>query len=145
VQAELLAGVLSGRFAVSALWFVALVAGARGLLGWVQGVAAGRTATAVKSTLRRRVLARLQELGPARLSRHRSGELVTLTGRGLVALGPYLAGYLPAAAVAGVVPRAVLVRLFTAALGSALIVLFTLPLIPIFGALVGWHPKAVTE
>src|SRR5690606_33902478 len=102
VQAELLAGVLSGRFAVSALWFVALVAGARGLLGWVQGVAAGRTATAVKSTLRRRVLARLQELGPARLSRHRSGELVTLTGRGLDALDPYLTGYLPAAAVAGV-------------------------------------------
>ncbi|SDR14193.1 thiol reductant ABC exporter subunit CydD [Thermostaphylospora chromogena] len=145
VQAELLAGVLSGRFAVSALWFVALVAGARGLLGWVQGVAAGRTATAVKSTLRRRVLARLQELGPARLSRHRSGELVTLTGRGLDALDPYLTGYLPAAAVAGVVPLAVLVRLFTADLGSALIVLFTLPLIPIFGALVGWHTKAVTE
>lgn len=145
VQAELLAGVLSGRFAVSALWFVALVAGARGLLGWVQGVAAGRTATAVKSTLRHRVLARLQELGPARLSRHRSGELVTLTGRGLDALDPYLTGYLPAAAVAGVVPLAVLVRLFVADLGSALIVLFTLPLIPIFGALVGWHTKAVTE
>src|SRR5690606_32596908 len=49
------------------------------------------------------------------------------------------------AAVAGVVPLAVLVRLFVADLGSALIVLFTLPLIPIFGALVGWHTKAVTE
>lgn len=145
VQAEALAGVLSGRFTLAALWVVALVAAARGALGWAQGVAAGRTATAVKSTLRHRVLARLQELGPARLTAHRSGELVTLTGRGLDALDPYLTGYLPAAAVAGIVPVAVLIRLVAADLASAVIVLVTLPLIPIFGALVGWHTKAVTE
>lgn len=145
VQAELLAGVLSGRFAASALVFLALVVGVRAALSLAQGVAAGRTSTGVKSTLRRRLLSRLQELGPARLTSHRSGELVTLTGRGLDALDPYLSGYLPAAAVAGVVPIAVLVRLFTADLASAVIVLVTLPLIPIFGALVGMHTKAVTE
>ncbi|MFD8526260.1 thiol reductant ABC exporter subunit CydD [Streptosporangium canum] len=145
VQAELLAGVLSGRFAASALVFLALVVGVRAALSLAQGVAAGRTSTGVKSALRRRLLSRLQELGPARLTSHRSGELVTLTGRGLDALDPYLSGYLPAAAVAGVVPIAVLVRLFTADLASAVIVLVTLPLIPIFGALVGMHTKAVTE
>ncbi|WP_433256298.1 thiol reductant ABC exporter subunit CydD [Streptosporangium sp. CA-135522] len=145
VQAELLAGVLSGRFATSALVFLALVVGVRAALGLAQGVAAGRTTTGVKSALRHRLLSRLQELGPARLTAHRSGELVTLTGRGLDALDPYLSGYLPAAAVAGVVPVAVLVRLFAADLTSALIVLVTLPLIPIFGALVGMHTKAVTE
>ncbi|MEV4189410.1 thiol reductant ABC exporter subunit CydD, partial [Streptosporangium canum] len=145
VQAELLAGVLSGRFAASALVFLALVVGVRAALSLAQGVAAGRTSTGVKSALRRRLLSRLQELGPARLTSHRSGELVTLTGRGLDALDPYLSGYLPAAAVAGVVPIAVLVRLFTADLASAVIVLITLPLIPIFGALVGMHTKAVTE
>ncbi|MCG5217456.1 thiol reductant ABC exporter subunit CydD [Streptosporangium sp. KLBMP 9127] len=145
VQAELLAGVLSGRFALSALVFLALVVGVRALLGWVQGVAGGRTATAVKSTLRHRLLGRLQDLGPGRLSAHRSGELVTLTGRGLDALDPYLTGYLPAVAIAAIVPVAVLVRLFVADLASAVIVLVTLPLIPIFGALVGMHTKAVTE
>ncbi|MER5324334.1 thiol reductant ABC exporter subunit CydD [Streptosporangium roseum] len=145
LQAELLAGVLSGRFAASALILLALVVGVRAALSLAQGVAAGRTTTGVKSALRRRLLSRLQELGPARLTSHRSGELVTLTGRGLDALDPYLSGYLPAAAVAGVVPIAVLVRLFTADLASAVIVLVTLPLIPIFGALVGMHTKAVTE
>nr|BFE77802.1 hypothetical protein GCM10020093_004030 [Planobispora longispora] len=78
VQAELLAGVLSGRFAAAALLPLALVVGARGVLGLVQGVAAGHTTTAVKSVLRHRLLSRLRELGPARLASHRSGELVTL-------------------------------------------------------------------
>ncbi|WP_329429696.1 thiol reductant ABC exporter subunit CydD [Streptosporangium sp. NBC_01495] len=145
VQAELLAGVLSGRFAAPALVLLALVVGVRALLTLGQGIAAGRMTTGVKSALRHRLLARLRDLGPVRPASQRSGELVTLTGRGLDALDPYLSGYLPAVAVAGVVPIAVLVRLFTADLASAVIVLVTLPLIPIFGALVGMHTKAVTE
>ncbi|MEV4289940.1 thiol reductant ABC exporter subunit CydD [Nonomuraea bangladeshensis] len=145
VQAELLAGVLSGRFTAAALGAVAAVVGVRALLAWTQGVFAGRTATGVKSALRRRLLARLRELGPGGLAAHRSGELVTLTGRGLDGLDAYLTGYLPSIAVAGVVPIAVLVRLFAADLASAVIVLVTLPLIPIFGALVGMTTKAVTE
>lgn len=145
VQAELLAGVLSGRFAAPALILLALVVGVRALLTLTQGAAAGRMTTGVKSALRHRLLARLRDLGPVRPASQRSGELVTLTGRGLDALDPYLSGYLPAVAVAGVVPIAVLVRLFAADLASAVIVLVTLPLIPIFGALVGMHTKAVTE
>ncbi|MFI6394445.1 thiol reductant ABC exporter subunit CydD [Nonomuraea sp. NPDC050540] len=145
VQAELLAGVLSGRFTLAALGVLALTVGLRALLGWSQGVFAGRTATGVKSALRERLLGRLREMGPARLADHRSGELVTLAGRGLDRLDPYLTGYLPAMAVAGVVPLAVLIRLFAADLASAVIVLVTLPLIPIFGALVGMHTKATTE
>ncbi|MGI5291715.1 thiol reductant ABC exporter subunit CydD [Nonomuraea polychroma] len=145
VQAELLAGVLSGRFAVIALAGLAAVVFLRAALAWTQGVFAGRTATGVKSALRHRLLGRLRELGPGRLTEHRSGELVTLTGRGLDGLDAYLTGYLPAIAVAGVVPLAVLVRLFAADLPSAVIVLVTLPLIPVFGALVGMTTKAVTE
>ncbi|MFF4614905.1 thiol reductant ABC exporter subunit CydD [Nonomuraea jabiensis] len=145
VQAELLAGVLSGRFTAVALAGLVAVVGVRALLAGTQGVFAGRTATGVKSALRHRLLARLRDLGPGRLTRHRSGELVTLAGRGLDGLDAYLTGYLPAIAVAGVVPLAVLVRLFAADLASALIVLITLPLIPVFGALVGMTTKAVTE
>ncbi|NJP88092.1 thiol reductant ABC exporter subunit CydD [Nonomuraea sp. FMUSA5-5] len=145
VQAELLAGVLSGRFATGVLAVLAAVVGVRALLAWTQGVFAGRTATGVKSALRHRLLERLRELGPARLAAHRSGELVTLAGRGLDGLDNYLTGYLPAIAVAAVVPVAVLIRLFAADLASAVIVLVTLPLIPVFGALVGMTTKAVTE
>ncbi|SDH62727.1 ATP-binding cassette, subfamily C/ATP-binding cassette, subfamily C, CydD [Sinosporangium album] len=145
VTAELLAGALSGRFEIWALGALAAAAAVRALLHFAQGMWAGAGATGVKSALRGRLLTRIGDLGPARLTTHRSGELVTLSGRGLDALDPYLTGYLPAVAVAGVVPIAVLVRLFTADLASAVIVLLTLPLIPIFGALVGWHTKVVTE
>ncbi|NUR84205.1 MAG: thiol reductant ABC exporter subunit CydD, partial [Nonomuraea sp.] len=142
VQAELLAGVLSGRFATAALGVLAGVVALRALLAWTQGVFAGRTATGVKSALRERLLAKLGDLGPAGM---RSGELVTLVGRGLDRLDAYLTGYLPAVAIAAVVPLAVLVRLFAADLTSAVIVLVTVPLIPVFGALVGLTTKAVTE
>ncbi|GIH68405.1 thiol reductant ABC exporter subunit CydD [Sphaerimonospora thailandensis] len=172
-QAELLAMVLSGGASQgvvtggvsSALLLLALVVAARGLLGWAQGIFAGRAATTLKSALRRRLLPRLGApdgtaagttasarddteagaTGSAAGSGVRSGELVTLAGRGLDALDPYLTGYLPAVAVAGVVPLAVVARLLVADLGTAVIVVLTLPLIPIFGALVGWTTKTVTE
>lgn len=41
VQAELLAGVLSGRFTAAALGVLAAVVGVRALLAWTQGVFAG--------------------------------------------------------------------------------------------------------
>ncbi|GII63794.1 hypothetical protein Skr01_38790 [Sphaerisporangium krabiense] len=144
-QAELLSGVLSGALTTAALLPLAGVVAARALFGLLHGAAAGRTASALKSVLRGRLLARFGELGPARLASRRSGELVTLAGRGLDALDPYVTGYLPAVAVAGVVPVAVLARLFAADLGTAVIVLVTLPLIPVFGALVGWRTKEVTD
>lgn len=185
-QAEILARVLSGAVppgaVASSLLLLALVVAARGLLGWSQGILAGRAATALKSALRRRLLPLLGEpggagaagsgdgTGPVRAgdgagaagsgsgtgavraeggtaagSGSRSGELVTLAGRGLDALDPYLTGYLPAVAVAAVVPFAVAVRLLAADLGTAVIVVLTLPLIPVFGALVGWTTKTVTE
>ncbi|HEX2315002.1 MAG TPA: thiol reductant ABC exporter subunit CydD, partial [Thermomonospora sp.] len=106
VQAEVLAGVLSGRFPVAALAVLGAVAGLRALLGWARGVVAGRTAIGVKTALRHRLL--LRPHGPADPGGRTSGELVTLAGRGLDALDPYLTGYLPAAAVAAVVPVAVL-------------------------------------
>src|SRR5690606_12456872 len=144
-QAELLAGLLSGRFPGTAAAALAAVAALRAFLVRVQGGCAARTATAVKSALRHRLLARLGDPGPARPAGHRTGELITLAGRGLDGLGPYLTGYLPAAAVAAVVPLAVVARLLAADPASAVIVLVTLPLIPVFGALVGTHTKAVTE
>ncbi|HEX2316739.1 MAG TPA: thiol reductant ABC exporter subunit CydD, partial [Thermomonospora sp.] len=143
VQAEVLAGVLSGRFPVAALAVLGAVAGLRALLGWARGVVAGRTAIGVKTVLRHRLLDRPP--GPADPHGRTSGELVTLAGRGLDALDPYLTGYLPAAAVAAVVPVAVLARLAFADLASTVVVLLTLPLIPVFGALIGLHTKAVTE
>lgn len=156
-QASLLAGVLAYGFGaegtasevLGALAFpLAVLAGvvaARAALAWYQETVARRAAETVKAGLRRRLLARPQELGPAWTTEQRAGELATLAGRGLDALDPYFTTYLPRLALAAVVPLAVLVRLAVADPPSAVIIVVTLPLIPVFAVLVGWHTKARTQ
>ena len=73
------------------------------------------------------------------------GEIATLVGRGLDGLDAYFTGYLPQLVLGVTVPIAVLARLVFADWTSAVIVAVTLPLIPIFGALVGWQAQAATE
>ncbi|MGH3098461.1 MAG: thiol reductant ABC exporter subunit CydD [Streptosporangiales bacterium] len=145
VQAGLLADAISRAFIDAAglgalrgtLLALAAVVVARGILLWVQEVAAQRAAARVKSELRSRVLARVVVLGPAWLTGVRSGQLTTLTTRGLDALDAYFARYLPQLVLAVTVPVLVLARLAGADLVSAAIVAVTLPLIPVFMALVG--------
>ncbi|KOV15437.1 ABC transporter ATPase [Streptomyces sp. XY431] len=143
-QAELLAGLLADGFAGRGRWTGPLAAlGAvlalRALLAWARGALAQRAAAATKRDLRDRLTAHLRDTRPRRLAAGRHGETATLLTRGLDALDPYLTGYLPTMAATAVVPLVVVVRLGLADWTSGLIVVITLPLIPVFGALVGLH------
>ncbi|MFD7413114.1 thiol reductant ABC exporter subunit CydD [Kitasatospora purpeofusca] len=143
-QAELLAGLLADGFAGRGRWTGPLVAlgtvlALRALLAWARGALAQRAAAATKRDLRDRLTAHLRDTGPRRLAAGRHGETATLLTRGLDALDPYLTGYLPTMAATAVVPLVVVARLGLADWTSALIVVITLPLIPVFGALVGLH------
>ncbi|HEX7746298.1 MAG TPA: thiol reductant ABC exporter subunit CydD [Micromonosporaceae bacterium] len=143
--AALLATAADGRLHRAALVAFVGTVGARGLLIWAQGAVAARTAATVKAQLRRDLLDAVARRGPAWLSGERAGQLTTLAGRGLDALDAYFTGYLPQLLLSVTVPVAVLLRLAAADWSSALIVALTLPLIPIFGALVGWQAQAATE
>ncbi|MET1074663.1 MAG: thiol reductant ABC exporter subunit CydD [Umezawaea sp.] len=136
-QAELLARLLSGGTGIALL---AGVVGARAAVLWGQRVLTQRTAATVKARLRDRVL----RTAVARRG-DRAGEVSTLVTRGVDAVEPYLAGYLPQLAVAAVVPLAVLLRLAFADLTAALTILVTLPLIPVFAALVVEHTRDITR
>ncbi len=98
----------------------------------------------MKSQLRRRLVAHVTGAGadPATLD---PGELATLTTRGLDALDDYVARYLPQLVLAVLVPIAVLVVVLDADWLSALIIALTLPLIPVFMALVGWQAQDHTR
>ncbi|MDL5157039.1 thiol reductant ABC exporter subunit CydC [Actinomycetospora termitidis] len=61
-----------------------------------------------------------------------------LAGGGIDDLRAWFTSYLPALVLAAVLPPLVLVGLFVADRPSALIVLATLPLLPVFAALIGW-------
>ncbi|MEQ4301129.1 thiol reductant ABC exporter subunit CydD [Plantactinospora sp. B6F1] len=124
--------------------FLGSVAGRAALL-WAQGTVAARAAATAKATLRADLLDAVGRRGPGWLSGQRTGQLATLAGRGLDALDAYFTGYLPQLVLSVTVPLAVLVRLFFADWSSALVIAVTLPLVPIFGALLGWQAQAATE
>ena len=170
-QAWLLSGAIAFLHADPAtlLSLTVVLAGRAGLL-WAQEVLAYRSSAAVKSTLRRRVLAAAVRSavgdrpgqgataggaaeGPTaertdhsasdgtRLTLDRDG-VTTLLGPGLDALDGYFARYLPQLVLALVVPVAILVTLFGTDLVSAGTVALTLPLIPVFMVLVGLATRA---
>ncbi|WP_422745278.1 thiol reductant ABC exporter subunit CydD [Micromonospora sp. WMMD754] len=143
--ATLLATAIDGRLHRPALaGFVAAVA-ARALVSWAQGTVAARAAATVKAALRADLLRAVGRHGPTWVAGRRAGQLATLAGRGLDALDPYFTGYLPQLVLSVTVPAAVLARIVFADWSSALIIALTIPLIPIFGALLGWQAQAATE
>ena len=114
----------------------AVIAG-RAALAWAIEALSYRASAGVKSQLRRDLLRRSVELGPRWLATRRAGELTTLTTVGVDALDAYFARYLPQVVLAVVIPLAVVARLLAADPLSAAIIIVTLPLIPLFMALVG--------
>ena len=121
------------------------VVAARAAVSYGGEVAALRAAATVKSQLRRSLAARALRLGPAWLGGQQTGEITALATRGLDGLDPYFARYVPQLILAVAVPIAVLARVAAADWISALIIAVTLPLIPLFAVLVGWHTKARTQ
>jgi thiol reductant ABC exporter CydD subunit len=143
-QAWLLATVIAGAFdgkglsqlrlALAAL--LAVVAG-RAAVAWGAELAAGRSAALAKRQLRAALLEHVVAIGPSRAGDERTAATATLATSGLDALDAYFSLYLPQLLLAAIVPAAVIVSLLVADWISAAIVALTLPLIPVFMALVG--------
>ncbi len=142
---QLIAAGVDGRLDRGALVATAVVVALRALHHAGQGVLAARAAANAKAGLRERLLAAASSRGPGWLAGQRAGELATLVGRGVDALDNYLIGYLPTLVLGVTVPVAVLARLAFGDRTSALVIGLTLPLIPIFAILVGWHTRTRTE
>ncbi|MGW9403584.1 thiol reductant ABC exporter subunit CydD [Arthrobacter sp. NPDC055585] len=110
----------------------------RSLAMWAQETVAQRAAAGVKDELRgqltERVLAdggSVPGMGP--------GALSVLLTRGLDGLDNYYAKYLPALVTCAVLPLLVGVRILTADWVSAVVIVLTVPLVPVFMILIGLH------
>ncbi|GIJ08834.1 thiol reductant ABC exporter subunit CydD [Micromonospora andamanensis] len=143
--AVLLATAFTGRLDRAALVGLLAAVAARSLVVWAQGAVSARVAATVKAALRADLLGAVARHGPGWVAGQRAGQLATLAGRGLDALDAYFTGYLPQLVLSITVPVAVLGRVLVADWSSAVIIALTLPLIPIFGALLGWQAQAATE
>ena len=143
-QATLLAHVIAAAFdgaglepLTGALGVLAVVVVLRAIAAWAADLAAQRASAKVKTQLRGRLLEHLVSLGPDRDGSRPAGEIVTLTTRGLDALDPYFSRYLPQLVLAAAVPAVVVARILPADLVATVTIVVTLPLIPVFMALVG--------
>jgi ATP-binding cassette, subfamily C, bacterial CydD len=146
LTASLIAGAFAGGRGLDSLapqlMALAGVLAARALLASVQEAAAHRASAGIKSGLRRQALEQLMRLPSGK--RH-TGETAALLVRGIDALDDYFARYLPQLVLAVVVPVGVLVVMLVAYPPAALIVLVTLPLIPLFGVLIGLYTRTRAE
>ncbi|MGO9488654.1 MAG: thiol reductant ABC exporter subunit CydD [Solirubrobacteraceae bacterium] len=144
-QAWLLADVVSQAFLggrsvaalgapIGALLFVVL---ARSVVVWAAELTASRSSARVKSQLRAALLTRIGGLGSGGARGRRAGELTVLATRGIDALDGYFSLYLPQLFLAVIVPVVVIVAVLWHDWISALIIVITIPLIPVFMALVG--------
>ncbi len=148
-QAWLLADVVSRAFIggssldrlrapLSALFVIVI---ARALVAWAAELAAGRSSARAKSQLRAALLARIPALASDSSREQRTGELAILLTRGIDALDGYFSLYLPQLFLAVIVPVVVIAAVLWNDWISAAIIAVTIPLIPIFMALVGAATK----
>jgi ATP-binding cassette subfamily C protein CydCD len=159
-----IAGVASGDLDVRLVMALGS-AGAilRALAGWGTRVTAARVAIAVKHDLRGKLWDRIvggdaegaerdepdedRPVDPARISEgsEREGSVAVLATDGLDDLDDYFSQSLPAMIQAVVVPLVVGARILGADWLSALIIVLTIPLVPLFMILIGKHTQEKTD
>lgn len=120
-------------------WLAVVLALRAGVVG-VQERFAHRAATRAIGQLRAAVVAHAARLGRRGLG-DRAVATTELATRGLTGLEGYLVTYLPQLLLAALVPPALLLVMVRSDLLATVTIVLTLPLIPLFMALVGWATR----
>ncbi|MDP9937027.1 ATP-binding cassette subfamily C protein CydCD [Paenarthrobacter nicotinovorans] len=147
LMAQAVAVMLAGLATGSSEWNSGLLWGAvgavlRSLTVWGQGIAARHAALGVKEELRARLLRRsLDDGGPSSVEGMNDGGLAILATRGLDALDDYYTQYLPALVNCATVPLLIGARILFADWVSAVVIVLTVPLVPLFMVLIGRHTE----
>jgi thiol reductant ABC exporter CydD subunit len=141
--AGLATAVVDGSPLVSpAAWLVGLFT-VRALLARWGEQAAAHAGAEVSAALRSRLVAHW--LGGRAEHRPDPDTAVTLAAQGCAAVEPYAARFLPALVASVVVPVGAVATLVAVDWPSALVVVLTLPLLPLFAALIGRTTKEETD
>ncbi|GHP00332.1 thiol reductant ABC exporter subunit CydD [Reticulibacter mediterranei] len=153
VQARLLTRAIDGVFlkgqalaqVVSLLSMLVGVVIGRAILIWSNSVVAAHAATTVKSSLRQRLFAHIQALGPVALSKERSGELTTTLVEGVEALDAFFSQMLPQVCATLLIPCIIGLVVFLTDALSGLILLITTPILLLFMFLIGTLAETHTK
>jgi ATP-binding cassette subfamily C protein CydD len=125
-------------------WLVAVIL-IRAVLVWANDALSARAAARVKSELRTQIVDATTTLGPAWMSGRSSSDIATLAGRGVDALDDYFSKYIPQLLLTAIATPVIVLSMFVTDWLSAVIVIVTLPLIPVFMILIGWATQAVQQ
>lgn len=142
---QAVASILAGLVAGNPDWGGQLAAGSAGvvlrsLTVWGQAVAARRAALGVKEELRAGLLEHALRTG-VRTAGPADGGLAVLATRGLDALDSYYTQFLPALVNCAAVPLLLGARILFADWVSAVVIVLTVPLIPVFMVLIGRYTE----
>lgn len=123
-------------------WLLAVFT-VRAALAWVAERTAAWAGVRVSSSVREQLLTSwLSRTADARPDPARA---VTLAAQGAASVEPYVARYLPSLVTAAAVPPLAILTLGLVDWPSAVIVLLTVPLLPVFAALIGASTRESTE
>ena len=117
----------------------------RGACAWAMEIAGRRAAWSVLSELRLALVEKRLSAQPTAVDGTDGAEVAAASVQGIEALEGYFARYLPQVVLAVVVPLVVLAWVSIVDLESALIMLLTLPLVPVFMVLIGRYTRRRTE
>ncbi len=117
----------------------------RGAFAWAMEVAGRRAAWAVLSDLRLALVAKRLRTQPTAVDGAEGAEVTTVSVQGVEALEGYFARYLPQAVLAAVVPFLVIAWVAFVDLEAAVIMVLTLPLVPVFMWLIGSYTADMTR
>ena len=117
----------------------------RAILAWGSSISAKTIAVQIKGRVRKMLLDKLEELGPAYLQGEQSGEISNTVVEGVEALDAYFSQYLPQLVLSALVPLTILLFVFPMDLLSGFVMLVTAPLIPYFMYLIGSQAKIITD
>ncbi len=124
---------------------LALVFGLRALLSYIGEQVSARIAVSIRAELRTQLTDRLLDDGANLTYKHGAAKISLLASRGISALDAYFGKFLPQIFIALLVPPMVGIVIFTQDKLAGIIVLATVPLIPLFGALIGMYTAKATE
>jgi ATP-binding cassette, subfamily C, bacterial CydD len=151
-QASLLAVIVARAFngePLHALWLdlalLTIAFALRGGLAWAMEIAGRRAAWSVLSELRIALVQKRLRAQPVAVDGTSSAEIAAVSVQGIEALEGYFARYLPQVVLASVVPLLVIGWVAFVDLAAAVIMLLTLPLVPVFMWLIGRYTEQRTK
>jgi ATP-binding cassette subfamily C protein CydD len=144
IAAEAFHGAPLHTLAPSFAWLI-LAFVLRGMFAWAMEVAGRRAAWDVLSDLRLALAAKRLRTQPTAVDGAEGAEITTVSVQGVEALEGYFARYLPQVVLACVVPLLVIAWVAFVDLEAAVIMLLTLPLVPVFMWLIGSYTADMTR